>query len=88
MKTTVGFLRNCIKGLRNETNIELKDGMICIVPAPQINFLDRPNYLIDKKAVLAMAKDGKKQVEIAEHFKVTRQAINLIFKKLRQTGEL
>lgn len=88
MKTTVGFLRDCIRGLKNDVSIELKDGMICVVPRPHINYVDKPNHRVNKKQVLDMLIAGKKQIEIAEHFKVTKQAINCVVKRLKEENDL
>ena len=82
MKTSVGHIRSVISGLRPDTEIEIKNNKISILPRRPIIGLNA-NCRIDLDQCVQMKKDGKSFAEIGRHFGVTRQAVYDFLKKLR-----
>ena len=82
MKISVGEIRSVILGLRPDTELEIKDDKISILPRKSQVGLNA-NCRIDKDECLKMKNEGNSYAIIGRHFGVSRQAVYEFMKRLK-----
>jgi DNA-binding NarL/FixJ family response regulator len=89
MKLQVSAIRRAIKGLKPSDVVEIADGKLTPVPAPQREKLKRgpkpgSGRTFSYEMAASMVADGVSQREIAKRLGVTPQAISVALKRSQE----